>query len=148
MSTTTIQALIAKLEIETTLVLENQNPEEILEISDLFLRLTGKKSIMEKIEIQKENILNSKAQEIDFGQTFKIGLREFTKKAVYSLAKLDENLLAELIPDESNRSEFYTQKPKTQKEVEKLLKTLGVNAPLEQLYKKEQKEGFKIVPKN
>lgn len=148
MSTTTIQAHIAKLEIEANLILENANPEEILELSDLFLRLTGKKSIMEKVELHKQSLLDLEAQKVDFGQTFKIGLREFTKKEVYSLAKLDENLLAELIPDESNRSEFYTQKPKTQKEVEKLLKTFGVNAPIDQIYKKELKEGFKIVPKN
>ena len=148
MSITTTQALIAKLEIEATLILENANPEEVLELSDLFLRLTGKKSIIEKIEIQKQNILDTKGQEIGIGEIFKIGLREFTKKEVYSLAKLDENLLAELIPDESNRAEFYTQKPKTQKEVEKLLKTLGVNAPIDQIYKKELKEGFKIVAKN
>lgn len=148
MSTTTIQALIAKLEIEANLILENANPEEILELSDLFLRLTGKKSIMEKVELHKQSLLDLEAQKVDFGQTFKIGLREFVKKEVYSLAKLDENLLAELIPDESNRSEFYTQKPKTQKEVEKLLKTFGVNAPIDQIYKKELKEGFKIVPKN
>ena len=148
MSTVNIQALIAKLEIEASLVLEANNSEDILELSDLFLRLTGKKSIMEKVELAKENLLNEQAQKIEFGESFKIGLREFTKKEVYSNGKLDVQLLEQLVPDESNRSEFFELKPKSQLKIEKLLKTLGVNAPIEQLYTKELQDGFKIKPRN
>jgi len=148
MSTVNIQALIAKLEIEASLVLEANKPTEIIELSDLFLRLTGKKSIMEKVELAKKNLLNEQAQTIGFGESFKIGLWEFTKKEVYSNGKLDVQLLEQLVPDESNRSEFFELTPKSQLKIEKLLKTLGVNAPIEQLYTKELKNGFKIKPKN
>jgi len=148
MSTVNIQALIAKLEIEASLVLEANKPTEIIELSDLFLRLTGKKSIMEKVELAKKNLLNEQAQTIGFGESFKIGLWEFTKKEVYSNGKLDVQLLEQLVPDESNRSEFFELTPKSQLKIEKLLKTLGVNAPLEQLYTKELQDGFKIKPKN
>jgi hypothetical protein len=148
MSTVNIQALIAKLEIEANLVLEANNPEDILELSDLFLRLTGKKSILEKVELAKENLLNEQAEKINFGETFKIGLREFQKTKKYSNGKLDMQLLEQLVPDESNRSECYKTQPKNKDEVEKLLKTLGVNAPIEQLYAKELQDGFKIKPKN
>ena len=147
-----IQAIIAKLEIETNQLLAdimNQHyRSDVLELSDLFLRLTGKNSILEKIEKTKEQILNEQAENIKLGDTFRIGLREFQKVEAFENAKLNLIELSKDIQDQDQLKEFFKEIPKSQKEVEILLKQFGFTGNADQFYSKESKGTFKIKVKN
>lgn len=150
MAITMIQALISKLEIETENFLKNSETtdSDILDVFDMFLRLTSKKSILEKIEAKKNEILDNASSNLDDGDVFKIGLRQFIKIREYELAKLDESKLSQFIPDSDQFTEFFKTVPKTQKEVQELLVRFGVNADVKQFYTSEPKNTFKIKAKN
>ena len=75
---------------------------------------------------------------------FKIGLREFEKVQESSNAKLDEIKLAEFVQDQDQLAEFYDKKPKNQKDVQKLISTLGLKFDISQIYSKESKDSYKI----
>jgi HD-GYP domain-containing protein (c-di-GMP phosphodiesterase class II) len=141
----TIKALISKLEIETKIETEKNNLENLLDIQEDFKRFS---ILVEKVNLLIEKKLLEKAENLLENERFKIGLREFEKVQEYTIAKLDETLLSQMITDQDNLNEFYKKVPKTQKEIQELLNTFGIKTKIDQIYIKEPKGTFKIKFKN
>lgn len=123
---------------------EDLELEDQLDIQEELKRLVAKSGyLMEYIDIVDQNLLDY-AKDFETDTKFKIGYREFEKVQEVSNAKLDEIKLAEFVKDQDQLADFYDKKPKNQKEVTKLINTLGLKIDISQIYSKESKDTYKI----
>lgn len=123
---------------------EDLELDDQLDIQEELKRLIAKSSdLMEYIELVDQNLYEY-AKDFDTDSRFKIGFREFEKVQESSNAKLDEIKLAEFVKDQDQLSEFFEKKPKNQKEVQKLINTLGLKIDIDMIYTKGTKDNYKI----
>jgi hypothetical protein len=142
---TIIKALLAKLDIELDLALQEAEDEQILEIEEEILLFQKK---LEKVANKAEMVRNKYAEAVAVGQEFSIGLRRYKKTEAKGQSKLDVKALEQVLPDQDALAQCFEQKPKNQKEVAAILASQGIAIDVKQLYKAEAKDGFKVKQLN
>jgi hypothetical protein len=143
--TTQIKALLAKIDLELDLTLQEAEDEQILELEEEILLFQKK---LEKVNNKAELVRNKYAETVAIGQEFSIGLRRYKKTEAKGRSKLDVKALEAVLHDADALAQCFEQKPKNQKEVAAILASQGISIDVKQLYKAEIKDGFKVKQLN
>jgi hypothetical protein len=139
--TTQIKALLAKLDIELDLALQEVEDEQILELEEEILLFQKK---LDKVTNKAELVRNKYAETVAVGQEFSIGLRRYKKTVAEGQSKPDMKAIEALLPDQDAFAQCFKQEPKNQKEIAAILASQGVSVNVKQLWKREVKDGFTI----